>query len=86
MSGPGLVVLLVALAVVSFTAGWVFRDARARGLSLQGVDLGRADHPGMAPAATALPANTAPEGPGRPAGAGGRNRGPVGGRVGGKGL
>lgn len=35
MSGPGLVVLLVALAVVSFTAGWVFRDARARGLSLR---------------------------------------------------
>lgn len=35
MTGIGLVVLLVALAVVSFTAGWVFRDARARGLPLR---------------------------------------------------
>jgi hypothetical protein len=35
MSGPGLVVLLVAVAVASFTAGWVFRDARARGLPLR---------------------------------------------------
>ena len=32
MNGVGLAVLLVALTVVSFTAGWVFRDARARGL------------------------------------------------------
>jgi hypothetical protein len=35
MNGPSLVVLLVAMTVVSFTAGWVFRDARARGLSLR---------------------------------------------------
>lgn len=35
MKGPGLAVLLVAVAVVSFTAGWVFRDARARGLPLR---------------------------------------------------
>lgn len=27
--------LLLAVAVVSFTAGWVFRDARARGLPLR---------------------------------------------------
>jgi hypothetical protein len=32
MHGIGLAVLLTALVVVSFTAGWVFRDARARGL------------------------------------------------------
>lgn len=32
MNGIGLAVLLAAVAVVSFTAGWVFRDARARGL------------------------------------------------------
>lgn len=35
MSGIPLAVLLVAVAVVSFTAGWVFRDARARGLPLR---------------------------------------------------
>lgn len=35
MKGPGLAVVLVAVAVVSFTAGWVFRDARARGLPLR---------------------------------------------------
>jgi hypothetical protein len=35
MNGVGLAVLLVALVVVSFTAGWVFRDARARGLPLR---------------------------------------------------
>lgn len=35
MTGPGLAVLLVAVSVVSFTAGWVFRDARARGLPLR---------------------------------------------------
>lgn len=35
MHGIGLVVVLVALVVVSFTAGWVFRDARARGLPLR---------------------------------------------------
>jgi hypothetical protein len=35
MNGIGLAVLLVAVVVVSFTAGWVFRDARARGLPLR---------------------------------------------------
>jgi hypothetical protein len=35
MTGIGLVVLLLALSVASFTAGWVFRDARARGLPLR---------------------------------------------------
>ena len=35
MNGVGLAVLLVALTVASFTAGWVFRDARARGLPLR---------------------------------------------------
>ena len=35
MDGIGLAVLAVALVVVSFTAGWVFRDARARGLPLR---------------------------------------------------
>jgi len=35
MHGIGLAVLLAAVAVVSFTAGWVFRDARARGLPLR---------------------------------------------------
>ncbi len=35
MSGPGLGALVVAVAIVSFTAGWVFRDARARGLPLR---------------------------------------------------
>jgi hypothetical protein len=30
-----LAVLVVAVAVVSFTAGWVFRDARSRGLPLR---------------------------------------------------
>lgn len=35
MKGPGLAVLLVAIAVVAFTAGWVLRDARARGLPLR---------------------------------------------------
>jgi hypothetical protein len=33
--GTPLTVLLAAVAVVSFTAGWVFRDARARGLPLR---------------------------------------------------
>jgi hypothetical protein len=35
MHGIGLAVVLVAVVVVSFTAGWVFRDARARGLPLR---------------------------------------------------
>jgi hypothetical protein len=35
MNGIGLAVLLVAVGVVSFTAGWVFRDARARGLPMR---------------------------------------------------
>jgi hypothetical protein len=35
MSGPGLGVLVAAVAIVSFTAGWVFRDARARALPLR---------------------------------------------------
>ena len=35
MSGIALMVLLLALIVVSFTVGWVFRDARARGLPLR---------------------------------------------------
>jgi hypothetical protein len=35
MNGPGLAALVVAVAIVSFTAGWVFRDARARGLPLR---------------------------------------------------
>jgi hypothetical protein len=35
MHGIGLTVTLVAVVVVSFTAGWVFRDARARGLPLR---------------------------------------------------
>ena len=35
MSGPGMAVILLAVSVVSFTAGWVFRDARARGLPLR---------------------------------------------------
>ena len=35
MKGPGLAILLVAVSVLSFTAGWVFRDARARGLPLR---------------------------------------------------
>jgi hypothetical protein len=35
MNGPGLAILLGAVAVVSFTAGWVYRDARARGLPLR---------------------------------------------------
>ena len=35
MHGVGLAVVLVAVVVVSFTAGWVFRDARARGLPLR---------------------------------------------------
>jgi hypothetical protein len=35
MNGFGLAVMLIALTVVSFTAGWVFRDARARGLPLR---------------------------------------------------
>ncbi len=35
MNGPPLVVLVLAVAVVSLTAGWVFRDARARGLPLR---------------------------------------------------
>ncbi len=35
MNGIVLAVLLAAVAVVSFTAGWVFRDARARGLPLR---------------------------------------------------
>lgn len=35
MNGIGLVVVLTAVGVVSFTGGWVFRDARARGLPLR---------------------------------------------------
>jgi hypothetical protein len=35
MNGIGLAVVLVAVSVVSCTAGWVFRDARARGLPLR---------------------------------------------------
>ena len=35
MKSAELVVLLVAVSVVSATAGWVFRDARARGLTLR---------------------------------------------------
>jgi hypothetical protein len=35
MSSVAIVVLLVAVSVVSATAGWVFRDARARGLSIR---------------------------------------------------
>jgi hypothetical protein len=35
MNGITLAVLLIAVSVVSFTAGWVFRDARARGLPLR---------------------------------------------------
>ena len=32
MKGPVLLMVVIAVSVVSFTAGWVFRDARARGL------------------------------------------------------
>jgi hypothetical protein len=35
MHGIGLAGLLAAVAVLSFTSGWVFRDARARGLPLR---------------------------------------------------
>jgi hypothetical protein len=35
MSGLGLDALLAAVAIVSFTGGWVFCDARARGLPLR---------------------------------------------------
>ncbi len=35
MNGIVLAVLLAAVTIVSFTAGWVFRDARARGLPLR---------------------------------------------------
>lgn len=35
MNGRALAVVMVAMVVVSFTAGWVFRDARARGLPLR---------------------------------------------------
>ena len=35
MSGPGVGALVAAVAIVSFSAGWVFRDARARGLPLR---------------------------------------------------
>jgi hypothetical protein len=35
MKGPSLAILVAAVATVSFTAGWVFRDARARGLPLR---------------------------------------------------
>jgi hypothetical protein len=35
MNGVGLAVLLAAVVVVSYTAGWVYRDARARGLPLR---------------------------------------------------
>jgi hypothetical protein len=35
MTGIVLALILLAVAVVSFTAGWVFRDARARGLPLR---------------------------------------------------
>jgi len=47
VSGPGLAILLVLIAVASASAGWVFRDAQARGLptrkaltwaALQGVE------------------------------------------------
>lgn len=35
MSGFRLLVVLVAVGVTSFTAGWVYRDGRARGLPLR---------------------------------------------------
>jgi hypothetical protein len=35
MKGPALAAVLVAVSVVSATAGWVFRDARARGLPMR---------------------------------------------------
>ena len=35
MNGIVLAGLLAAVTIVSFTAGWVFRDARARGLPLR---------------------------------------------------
>ena len=35
MSPVAIVVLLVVVSVVSATAGWVFRDTRARGLSIR---------------------------------------------------
>jgi hypothetical protein len=35
MNGITLAVLLIAVSVVLFTAGWVFRDAHARGLPLR---------------------------------------------------
>lgn len=35
MSPIGLPILLVAVSVVSATAGWTFRDARARGLPMR---------------------------------------------------
>lgn len=35
MHGIGLAITLAAVVVVSFTAGWVFRDARARGLPVR---------------------------------------------------
>lgn len=35
MNGIGLAITLAALTIVSFTAGWVFRDARARGLPVR---------------------------------------------------
>jgi hypothetical protein len=35
MKPVGLTILLVAVSVVSASAGWVFRDARARGLPVR---------------------------------------------------
>jgi hypothetical protein len=35
MSPAALTVLLIAVSVVSVSAGWVFRDARARGLPIR---------------------------------------------------
>ncbi len=35
MNGMVLAGLLAGVTIVSFTAGWVFRDARARGLPLR---------------------------------------------------
>lgn len=32
MNGPMVPILLIAVSVVSVSAGWVFRDAQARGL------------------------------------------------------
>jgi hypothetical protein len=35
MKGSAVPLVLAAVAVLAFTAGWVFRDARARGLPLR---------------------------------------------------